>query len=92
MEKHIKATFSLSNFRVFASVELVYSDVWEPFLVVAKERFRYYVHFSDNYSRFIWIFLLKAKLEVKDMFIRFQELAKGQFDIKLKTFQSDWGA
>jgi hypothetical protein len=42
-------------------LELVFSDVWGP----ASEsfgRYKYYVSFIDDYSKFTWIYLLKKKI------------------------------
>jgi histone deacetylase 1/2 len=48
-------------------LELVFSDVWDP----ASEsfgRFKYYVSFIDDYSKFTWIYLLKKKSDVFQKF------------------------
>jgi hypothetical protein len=50
-------------------LKLVFSDVWGP----ASEsfgRFRYYVSFIDDYSKFTWIYLLKKK---SDAFQKFHD-------------------
>jgi histone deacetylase 1/2 len=53
-------------------LELVFSDVWGP----ASEsfgRFKYYVSFIDDYSKFTWIYLLKNKSDVFQKFRDFQQ-------------------
>jgi hypothetical protein len=44
-------------------LELVFSYVWGP-APVSAGRYKYYVSFIDDYSKFTWIYLLKLKSEV----------------------------
>jgi hypothetical protein len=69
-------------------LELVFSDVWGP----ASEsigRYKYYVSFVDDYSKFTWIYLLKFKSEVIQKFHEFQALVERLFDKKILSIQSD---
>jgi hypothetical protein len=44
-------------------LELIYADVWGP-APESVGRFKYYVSFIDDFSKFMWIYLLKHKSEV----------------------------
>jgi histone deacetylase 1/2 len=44
-------------------LELVFSDVWGP-APASVGRYKYYVSFIDDYSKFTWIYLLKKKSDV----------------------------
>jgi hypothetical protein len=68
-------------------LELIYSDVWGP-APESVGRFKYYVSFIDDFSKFTWIYLLKHKSEV---FQKFQTLVEQLFDHKIITTQIDWG-
>jgi histone deacetylase 1/2 len=71
-------------------LELVFSDVWRP----ASEsfgRFKYYVSFIDDYSKFTWIYLLKKKSDVFQKFHDFQHHVERLFDKKILHMQTDWG-
>jgi histone deacetylase 1/2 len=71
-------------------LELVFSDVWGP----ASEsfgRFKYYVSFIDDYSKFTWIYLLKKKSDVFQKFYHFQHHVERLFDKKILAVQTDWG-
>jgi hypothetical protein len=54
-------------------LELTYSNVWGPALE-SVGRYKYYISFTDDYSKFTWIYLLKFKSEVIQKFHEFQSL------------------
>jgi hypothetical protein len=52
-------------------LELVFSDVWGP-ASSSVRKFRYYVFFIDDFSKFTWVYLLKNKSDVFRKFHDFQ--------------------
>jgi histone deacetylase 1/2 len=54
-------------------------------------RYKYYVSFIDDFSKFTWIYLLKHKSEVFEKFQDFQNLVERSFDRKIIAVQTDWG-
>jgi hypothetical protein len=68
---------------------LCVSDVWGPALASAV-RFKYYVSFVDDYSKFTWIYLLKNKSDVFQKFCEFQQLVESRFDKNILAMQTDW--
>jgi hypothetical protein len=70
-------------------LEPIFSDVWgsAPELV---GRFKYYASFIDDFSKFMWIYLIKKKYEVFQCFHEFQNLVEMLFDRKIKFVQTDW--
>jgi histone deacetylase 1/2 len=64
--------------------------VWGP-APSSVGRFTYYVSFIDDFSKFSWIYLLKKKSDVFQIFQNFQKLVERQFDKKILVVQSDWG-
>ena len=71
-------------------LQLVFSDVWGP-AAESVGRKQYYVSFVDDFSKFTWIYLLKHKYEVFQVFCDFQKLVERQFDRKIIAMQTDWG-
>ena len=67
---------------------LFFSDVWGP-APTSVGRYQYYVSFIDDYSKLTWIFLLKHKSDVYDVFLKFQQLVERLFDRKILAVQSD---
>ena len=52
-------------------LELVHTNVWGP-AQVSSGGFKYYVSFVDDYSRYTWIYLIKRKSDVEQIFYNFQ--------------------
>lgn len=71
-------------------LELVHTDVWGP-AQVSSGGFKYYVSFLDDYSRFTWIYLIKHKYDVEQVFYNFQNHVERLLNAKICTIQSDWG-
>ena len=70
--------------------ELVHSDVWGP-TIESFDGYKYFVTFVDDFSRVTWIYLLKFKNEVVDVFKDFHTLVMTQFSTKLQILRSDNG-
>jgi histone deacetylase 1/2 len=67
-----------------APLEQIFSDVWGPApLSVGKHA--YYVSFIDDFSKFTWIYLLKKRSEVFQVFLDFQQYVERQFGRKILT-------
>jgi hypothetical protein len=71
-------------------LEQVFSDVWGPAPESAGKH-SYYVSFIDDFSKFTWIYLLKKRSDVYQVFLNFQQLVERKFDRKIITMQTDWG-
>jgi histone deacetylase 1/2 len=71
-------------------LELIFSDVWGP-APVSVGRHTYYVSFIDDFSKYTWIYLIKNKSDVFQVFRDFQQLVERKFDKKIISVQSDWG-
>jgi histone deacetylase 1/2 len=71
-------------------LELIFSNVWGP-APESVGRFKYYVSFIDDYSKFTWVYLLKQKSEVFEKFKDFQSLVERSFNRKIISVQTDWG-
>ena len=68
----------------------MFSDVWGP-AQLSVSGHEYYVSFIDAYSRFTWIYLLKHKSDVFNVFLQFQAHVERLLDHKIIHVQSDWG-
>ena len=89
--KSHKQPFPLSDTIYNEPFDMIHSDLWGASPVVSRNGYHYYVSFVDAFSRYTWIFLLKQKSQVFDIFIHFKTLVETQFSKKIKVLQSDWG-
>jgi hypothetical protein len=44
--------------------DIVHSDVWGISLVISHARYKYFVTFIDDFSRYTWVYFLQSKSEV----------------------------
>jgi len=70
---------------------MIHSDVWGPSRISTMFGKRWFVTFIDDHTRLSWVFLLKGKSEVKNVFETFHVMVETQFNEKIKIFRSDNG-
>ncbi|KAJ9565369.1 hypothetical protein OSB04_001335 [Centaurea solstitialis] len=88
--KHCRLPFSLSTTKTSRVFELIHSDLWTS-PVISLSGFKYYVLFLDDFSHFLWVFPLRAKSEVFDVFKTFRAYVLNQFKTDIQLFQCDNG-
>jgi len=71
-------------------MELVHSDVVGK-LEISYNDFNYYVTFLDDFSRKIWVYLIKNKSDVPNIFIKFHKFISNTTSYKIINFKSDNG-
>ena len=89
--KHSRAPFSSSSYRALSVLELIHMDICGPIspqIVGGKRSFFFIV---DDYSRCMWVALLREKLEALEQFKRFKSMAEANKGLKLKCIRSDRG-
>lgn len=58
--------------------------------MMSREGFKYYIHSIDDYIRYTWIFPVKSKAKVVNVFKFFRKNVERQFETHLKVIQIDW--
>ncbi|KAI3730698.1 hypothetical protein L1987_61872 [Smallanthus sonchifolius] len=89
--KQHREPFPLSDHKSSAVGELVHLDVWGPYKVQSREGYKYFLTIVDDYTRSVWVYLLKNKSEVFFSIEIFCTMIKTQFDRHVKVFRSDNG-
>lgn len=84
-------SFVLNKKRADAILDLIHCDLWGSAPVVTSDGYKYYVVFVDDYSRFSWIYPLRAKSEFCAVLVKFHAFVCNQFSRSIKVFQSDGG-
>ncbi|GJR06022.1 ribonuclease H-like domain-containing protein [Tanacetum coccineum] len=87
--KQTREPFPLSDHKSKTLGELVHLDLWGPYRTHSTEGYRYFFTIVDDYSRAVWVYLVKTKDDVFDVFVSFLKLIHNQFNIKVKVVRSD---
>lgn len=89
--KQTRLPFSDEGSRATTLLELVHSDVCGPIQVQSFGGHRYFVTFIDDYSRRVFVYVMKNKNEVFECFKIFKKYAENQTGFTLKKLRSDNG-
>jgi hypothetical protein len=72
-------------------LEIIHTDICGPFNVKSVDGYDSFITFTDNYSRYGYIYPIKEKSEGLDKFKIFKAEVKNQRDLKIKVIRSDRG-
>jgi transposase InsO family protein len=86
-----KAHFTGINERANDLLVLVHSDVCGPFSSVARGGFQYFITFTDDFSRYGYIYLMRHKSEAFEKFKEFQNEVQNQLGKTIKALRLDRG-
>ncbi|GJU58341.1 retrotransposon protein, putative, ty1-copia subclass [Tanacetum coccineum] len=70
---------------------LIHTDVCGSFRIVSREGASYFITFTDDFSRYGYVYLMKYKHEVFEAFKVFQNEVENQLGKKFKAIRSDRG-
>ena len=68
MGKQHRVKFFMSSARSGGPLNLVHTDAWGLAPISGRNGARYFMSLIDNYSRRVWVFFLRKKLEVFSKF------------------------
>ena len=77
--------------RAKGCLDLIHLDVCGQFSVYARGGYGYFITFTDDYSRYGYVYLMKKKSEAKDKFKDFKAESKKQLKKHVKSLRSDCG-
>ena len=72
-------------------LELVHSDMCKLMRTTSIGGGRFFLTFIDDFSREMWVYVLKSKREVFEKFVDWKALVERQSEHKIKVFKSDNG-
>lgn len=72
-------------------LELVHYDVYGPFEVRSNEGNYYFLTFMDEFTKYMWIYLIERKSEVFTQLKKFKLHVEKQSGCKLKKLRTDGG-
>ena len=89
--KMTKRPFKAKGYRATKPLELVHTDVCGPINVQARGGYEYFVTFTDDYSKYGYIYLMRQKSETFTKFREYKAEAKKQLGLHIKELRSDRG-
>jgi hypothetical protein len=69
--KMTQETLSAKGYRTKDLLELVHTNVCGPISTSAREGFEYFITFTDDYSRYGYVYLMRRKSEAFEKFKEF---------------------
>ena len=91
MGKMAKNPFSGTMERATDLLEIIHTDVCGPMSVDARGGYRYFLTFTDDLSRYGYIYLMKHKSETFEKYKEFQSEVENHRNKKIKFLRSDCG-
>ena len=68
--------------------ELVHSNVWGPAPMATNYRIRWFIVFVDDCTRMTWLYAMKHKSDVSQIFRQFYRMVENQYSLPIKVLQS----
>ena len=90
--KHHQDSFDkCASWHTSAPLQLVCSDLCDPLPVVSFSGYKYFLNFIDDFSRRTWVYFLKLKSEIFNMFLAFKAFVEKQFGHQILKLRSEKG-
>ncbi|KAJ9557107.1 LOW QUALITY PROTEIN: hypothetical protein OSB04_011721 [Centaurea solstitialis] len=89
--KMTKAPFTGSGEQGKDLLHLVHTDVCGPFRSCTRDNARYFVTFTDDFSRYGYVYLIRHKSETFEIFMIFHNEVENQLGKIIKILRSDRG-
>src|SRR4051812_44906799 len=89
--KNDKDSIQWNNEHVDDLLDIIHKDVCGPMNVSTRNGLRYFVTFTDDLSRYGYIYLMKHKSETFEKFKEFQNEVENPLRKKIKQLRSDRG-
>lgn len=89
--KHQRTSFPQSKYQPSKPFSIIHSDLWGPSRVLTRNHKKWFVTFIDDHTRVCWVYLLKEKTEVRNVFQNFHSMIQTQFQTQIQVLRSDNG-
>ena len=89
MGKMTKTPFSRTMERATDLLEIIHTDVCGPMNIEARDKYHYFLIFTNDLSRYEYIYLMKHKSETFEKFKEFQSEVENHHNKKIKFLRYD---
>ena len=86
-----RLAYKESKFKAKEPLELVHSDVFGPVKEPSIGGMRYMVTFIDEFSRYMWVFIMKEKYDTFSKFKDIRELVEEEVGKKIHCLRTNNG-
>ena len=86
-----KSPFNKQSERVSDLLGLIHTDVCGPLSTSARGGYSYFITFTDDFSRYDYVYLMRHKSETFEKFKEFKNEVQNQLGKSIKTIRSDRG-
>lgn len=91
-EKQTRKSFPVGKaWRASKCLELIHADLCGPMHTTSFGGSRYFLLFTDDFSRMSWVYFLESKSETFQKFKHFKAKVEKQSGLCIKTFRTDRG-
>ena len=74
-----------------APLDYIHSDLWGPAQTITHGGSRYFLSIIDDYSRMLWVYVLKSKDNTFETFQTWRKMVENQICKKVKVIRTDNG-
>lgn len=89
--KQSRFSFSHSGSRADTLLEIIHSDLCGPMETPSAGGAKYFITFIDDYSRTVYVYFLKNKMDMKSVFERFKNEVENELEKRIKILRTDNG-
>lgn len=89
--KQARSPFPSEGSRASQLLEIIHSDICGPMEVNSLGNARYFLTFTDDFSRKVCVFTIKSKSECLDKFKEYKSYVENRLNTKIKTLRTDNG-
>jgi len=91
IKKKTKVKFSTTTHCTKEILDYVHTDIWGPNKTASIEGNHYFVTFINDYSRQCWVYTMKHKGKVLELFVEWKKNIEKRMGRKIKVLRSDNG-
>ena len=89
VSKKTRVKFGTANHDTREILEYVHNDVWEPTKTASIGGSHYFVSFVYDFSKCVWVYTMRVKDEILEIFLKWKKLVETQTDGKIKVLCYD---
>ena len=87
--KYTRTSYSILPYKASQPFSKIHNDVWGTSRIENITGTRWFVSFVDDHTWITWLFLMKEKSEVGQIFRKFNTIVQTQFQTKILVLKTD---